>query len=212
MQAQAALLWSTQYEAVKRGVVNRRQSGIPLTQSEVRSHQDKITNLTSALRPMVASPDDYGLAASECARREFLLEGLRSLLVAAPSLTSSAGGGGTMYSQRPSSSLIPVQISNAGLSVQREEALKEQDSILEDISSGVDRLFRRALVIGDEAAAHTRLLDAMDDNVDTTQRALKEEAKHAAEVREKSRSFYLYLCIAFEVLVILLLTVIYFIK
>ena len=117
-----------------------------------------------------------------------------------------------MYSQRPSSSLNPVQISNAGLSVQREEALKEQDSILEDISSGVDRLFRRALVIGDEAAAHTRLLDAMDDNVDLTQRALKEEAKHAAAIREKSRSFYLYLCIAFEVLIILLLTVIYFVK
>ncbi len=51
--------------------------------------------------------------------------------------------------------------------------MKAQDDMLLDIESGVGRLHEKALVIGDEARQHNRLLDDLDSNVDIATAALQ---------------------------------------
>lgn len=210
--------WSNDFQTLKRGVILRRSTGIPLSASEVQSNTKGLDSLQSKLRSMVASPSDYALVPSEIARREVLLDNLRSLLLkgalvtggsSSSSFASSAGGS---FNNASLSKYNPDEISTKGLSVQREAVLKEQDNILSQIGSGVDRLFMQAVTIGEETSMHSRLLDTLDDNVDVTQRALKEEAKHAEVIRNKSRFFYMYLCIGLEIVIIVLLLVLWAMK
>ena len=209
--------WSNDFQALKRGLISRRSTGIPLSVSEVQSNTKGLDNLQAKLRGMVTSPSDYGLAPSEIARREVLLDSLRSLvvkgaLVTGSSSSSFASSAGGSLNSASLSKYNPDEISTKGLSVQREAVLKEQDNILSQIGSGVDRLFMQAVTIGEETSMHSRLLDTLDDNVDVTQRALKEEAKHAEVIRNKSRFFYMYLCIGLEIVIIVLLLVLWAMK
>jgi len=198
--------WSSQYDGLKRALISRRSTGIPLTRDEIQGHSLGLDRLHAQLRTMTGAPEEHGLAASEIARREVLLDNLRAIMLkgSPPAPTSAAS---SFSSVQPNSVYNPSDISTKGLSVQREMALKEQDAIISQIGTGVDRLFMQAVTIGEEASIHSRLLDSLDDNVEVTQRALKEEAKHAELIREKSRSFYLYLCIAFEIIVLVLLAI-----
>jgi len=88
--------------------------------------------------------------------------------------------------------------------------MKVQDEMLLDIGAGVQRLHHQALTIGDEAKMSSRLLDDLDGNVEMATQALHAEAKHAKEIREKTRNCWLYVCIAAEVVVILILLIIAF--
>ena len=215
--------WSTQLQGLKREIISKRSTGIPLSSDDAQSYGTSLDRLHAQLRTMSTSPEEYGISASELSRREVLLENLRVMMLkgvhsaaatasASASFASNASGGSFSthsINSQPGTVYNPVEISNKGLSVQREQVLKQQDAILSQINVGVDRLFHQAVNIGEEASVHSRLLDSLDDNVDVTQRALKEEAKHAEVIREKTRFFYLYLCIAFEVIVIVLLCVLW---
>ena len=217
--------WSTQFQSMKRSIISKRSTGIPLSSDDVLSYGTSLDRLHAQLRTMSTSLVEYGISASELSRREVLLENLRVMMLkgvhstaASASASASAsfatnvsGGSFSTHSinSQPGTAYNPVEISNKGLSVQREQVLKQQDAILGQINVGVDRLFHQAVNIGEEASVHSRLLDSLDDNVEVTQRALKEEAKHAEVIREKTRFFYLYLCIAFEVIVIVLLCVLW---
>ena len=214
MSAGAGAQWSGQYESVKRALLLRRSTGVPLSREETQGHSMSLDRLQEQLRLLSAAPQpgEHGLPASELARREVLVDNLRTLILKGQLPSSSSGrssfGGGAAAAAAaggPSVVYNPAEVSNKGLSVQREQVLKEQDDILSQIGAGVDRLFMQAVAIGEETSVHSRLLDSLDDHVEVTQRALKEEAKHAEVIREKSRTFYLYLCIAVEVAVLVVL-------
>ena len=212
MSAGAGAQWSGQYESVKRALLLRRSTGIPLSREETQGHSMSLDRLQEQLRLLSAAPPgEHGLPASELARREVLVDNLRTLILKGQLPSSSSGrssfGGGAAAAAAGGPSVVynPAEVSNKGLSVQREQVLKEQDDILSQIGAGVDRLFMQAVAIGEETSVHSRLLDSLDDNVEVTQRALKEEAKHAEVIREKSRTFYLYLCIAVEVAILVVL-------
>lgn len=221
--------WSLNYDGLKGAVLSLRGRGVPITPGEMQQCTEQLNRLKFQLRPMVASPLEYGLVASEAARREVLLENLNTLLLSgAVSSRAQQPQQVQPQSQQPQQRVSesdsnlaqgapravynPVSLSNKGLSLQQQDMLRTQDALIDEIGSGVDRLFHKAQLIGEEASVHSRLLDNLEDNVDVAARALREEAKHASEVRGRAQSCYLYMCVAAEVLIIVLLIVAWFAK
>lgn len=76
--------------------------------------------------------------------------------------------------------------------------------------SGVQRLQQQAGAIGDEASVQNALLEAFNENVDTSADALREEAKHAEVVRKTTRMFNLQVCLACEAVILVILLIMYF--
>lgn len=87
----------------------------------------------------------------------------------------------------------------------QKEVMAQQDLMMLDIEKGVGRLHEKALTIGDEAKMHNRLLDDLDTNVDIATAALQEEARHAQEIKDKARVCWLYVCIAVEVVILVII-------
>ena len=86
----------------------------------------------------------------------------------------------------------------------QEEVIKMQDEMLSEIESGVDRLHGQAKAMGEEITSQTAVIDNLDTKVDIATVALQEETRHAQEIKEKGKVCYLYICIAVEVVIIVL--------
>jgi hypothetical protein len=103
----------------------------------------------------------------------------------------------------------PMELSGHGLMLHNKATIKLQDEIIQEIGSGVERLHQHAVTIGEEAKLHNTLLSALDDNVDAGAEALRTEAKHAEDVRQKSRMCHLYICLVVEILTLVILSIVY---
>lgn len=88
--------------------------------------------------------------------------------------------------------------------------MRLQDDMLDDISRGVDRLHGQARTIGEETKAQVKLIDNLEAHVDDATDALTSEARHAEEVKRKAEGCYMYICIAIEFVIIILLLLIGF--
>ena len=134
-----------------------------------------------------------------------------------------------------SGSAVINPISDKGLKQRQLEIMKLQDDMLDDIGDGVTRLHQqvvsnyyyyiieinndalimfdkyfsyfKALHMNDEAKIHTRLLDDLDSDVDIATTLLATESKHVRSIREKSHMCKMYLCVALEVIVIVILLI-----
>jgi hypothetical protein len=192
--------WSQQFEGLKKRVQNQRIAGVEFTSTEKQQISKQVDVLASQLRIMSSSPLQYDLVASEIARRDTLIENMKK---STASLFSSVGGSGfggqnaTPYMHAYSS----------GQSQRQMDMIKLQDSMMLEIGAGVERLHGKAMAIGEETNHHVRLLDDLDSNVDIATAALREEAAHAVEIKEKGKVCYMYICIAVEVVVLLLMII-----
>ena len=101
-------------------------------------------------------------------------------------------------------------MSDKALLQKQKDVMRLQDEMLLDIESGVGRLHEKAIVIGEEAKSHTRLLDDLDSNVDIATAALQAEAKHAEKIKEQTQMCWMYICIAIEVIILFMLIIIMF--
>jgi t-SNARE complex subunit (syntaxin) len=68
----------------------------------------------------------------------------------------------------------------------------------------------QALEIGEEIKIQNVVLDSLDMHVDIATEGLKEETKHAEEVRIKGQVCYMYICIVIEVVIILIMAFLFF--
>ena len=182
---------------------------------------------------MLAAPMEYEVAMSELARRQYLLETLQqNISLTAPPTNLSGVGGGTMnamhsmtggilggrggggsgsgYQPLGSSNPNPSLTSERALVQRQEDIIKLQDDMLEDIGKGVEGLKHKAQVIGEEAKIHVRLLDDPDGNVELATAGLQSETKHAEAIRTKTRMCYMYICVALQVVIMVILAVIAF--
>lgn len=202
--------WTQQYESLKKRIQNQRINGIRFTADDMRLIEKQISILEAQLKTMSNQALQYELAPSEIARREILLANIKTLTqnlfsrpnqgppaVGAPGkptspYTSQTGAGGRQQLQT------------------QEQIMKLQDEMVLEIGTGVSRLHGKALVIGEEAKAHVRLLDDLDTNVEIASAALAQEAKHAAETKEKGKVCYMYICIAVEVVVLFIMLMLAF--
>lgn len=106
----------------------------------------------------------------------------------------------------------PLNVSDRGLALQQQQMIKEQDKIMLDIEKGVSRLHEQARDIGTEARIHNQILEQLDVNVDIATAGLTEETKHAEDVRRSSRMCKLYICVAVEVIVLVILIIAWVMK
>ena len=74
-------------------------------------------------------------------------------------------------------------------------ALRQQDDMIDELAVGVGRLKNQTNLIHQEANAHVRLLDEMDDNVDLANQGLEEETRRAMRLREEKSVWRLHLII-----------------
>lgn len=139
--------------------------------------------------------------------------------VSSSSSSSSSSASSSSSKSLTASPLYPVAsatysplntTSSHGLIQRQQEVIKIQDEMLLDIGKGVERLHQQALTIGDEAKLSSRLLDDLDGNVEMATAALHAEAKHAERIKEKARVCWMYVCIAAEIVVIVILLVLAF--
>ena len=65
-------------------------------------------------------------------------------------------------------------------------ALLQQDEMLDDLAHGVERLKHQSILIGDEAKLHLNLLGDMENQVDVAQTGLEGETRRADGLRENS--------------------------
>ena len=165
-----------------------------------------LKTLESQLKAMSSNLMEYEIVTSEIARRQTLLENLNKqmLYVAAP--TTSNGGGGSNVGSGVA--LNPMQTTDKGLVQRQKEVMKLQDDMLVDIGHGVDRLHNQAKDIGEETKSHIVLLDNLEANVDDATDALQAEAIHAQKVRQKAAGCWMYICVAIEFVIIVLLLII----
>lgn len=227
--------WSTQFEQLKRKVQSKRQQGQYLNTQEYKSISGGLSILESQLKTMTAAPMEYEMSASEVGRRQILLEALqRHLQLASPSsitgsstipmstsasttnpmipgLSITTGGvSSTNYQPLPSDSPKQSFVSDRGLMQRQEQIIKLQDDMLEDIGKGVEGLKTKAQMIGEEAKIQVRLLDELDNNVENATNALYTETKHTEQVTRNKRMCYMYMCIAVEVVMLVILAIIAF--
>lgn len=194
--------WSQQFESLKKRIQNQRISGVAFTEDDVRQIHKQIGVLESQLKSMSGNTMQYEIAPSEVARREILLTNLKTL-TGNLFVKGGQNSGNSNIGGRPTS---PYGSSTGQSQVQtKADIMKLQDDMISEIGTGVGRLHGKALIIGEEAKAHVRLLDDLDSNVEIASAALQAEAQHAAEIKEKGKVCYMYICVAVEVVVLVLL-------
>lgn len=183
-----------------------------ISQSEIARRQVVMDNLRKQI-PMIAVTGRklFGGGASNS---NSAASSARNSLASEPRNSQSGGNSNRnsdiTMSPMMSSSSDSSTLTNKGLVQRHKETIQLQDEMIEDISRGVDVLHSQALEIGHETKIQTRLLDEMDTNVDKAALGLGEEAKHADNVRETSNACAMYICIALEVVAIIILLIIVF--
>lgn len=204
--------WAQQYETLKRQIQSKRINSENFSKNEVDMIQTSTDKLAAELKSMSNNPLHYELSASEIARRQVLMDSLKKqVMVLRANLASGGGGNGRSTSvAKIENSYNPMTTTDRGLIQKQSDVIKLQDEMIADIESGVDRLHGQAIAIGDETKSQVRLLDDLDTNVESATAALHAEAKHAAEIKDKARVCWMYVCIGVEVVILLLLVVVSF--
>ena len=96
----------------------------------------------------------------------------------------------------------PSALESAAMSAR--ERLAAQDAQLERLGAGVDRIRNLGETMHDETRQQLGLLDQLEGDVDKTTSGIREETKHAEDVAVSGQTFYMYVCIAILILVMVL--------
>ena len=161
--------------------------------------RSRIESLSSALDKIENDKGRYrSVDATEITRRRNMLQELQKGLG-----PPKVYGGGSF--QRPE-----YGERGDGLSMVefQQQQLAEQDIVLDAINTGVDRLHGRALTIKDESTLSVKLLDDIDNNVDSATIDLSNETRHAVEIRRKASNFPLYVCIIVLIIILVFLLIV----
>ena len=191
--------WDDEYARLARAVSQLRTAGgTTATMAGGRDHQASsirsgLDRLNGELRNMELM---RAVAPAEIGRRRALVEGLRG------QVGGIAGGGGSggpvdlLSSPNPGSAAGDGYGGPAQRMTTATHALRQQDDMLADLSTGVSRLRDQTYAIHDETRLHNRLLDDMEGDVDLARQGMEEGALRAAKVKEERNLWRLYMIIA----------------
>ena len=199
--------WSASYAEVKAMLQSRRATASKATEGDVAQVQSRVQQLASKLRTLSAAPVEHEIAASELGRRQVLVDNLKKQIerLQVEMLTARApSGAGTQVSLPPPPATTAVA-ATAAAPRSKQQVIQMQDELITDIGAGVDRLRMSALQINDEASLHARLLDDFETDVTMATTALQAEATRASAIKERTSLFRLYLCLAVEAFVLLVM-------
>lgn len=215
--------WAAEYDELRNSVRTFRSKGMTIGEKD---HKTYVTNLNKIQRGFgeirSSNSTSHAIPPSEMARREILLNNLSKeinemmLVNSKTRLDAFKRGSGTTgnpnsNSNSETSVLNPVALSDRGLVQRQQQTMRDQDSVIQEIGTGVDRLHQQAMEMGRESQI-TDVLDKLEDNVDDTHDDMRQATKEANKVREETRTFGLYVCAAIELILLIILIIIYFIQ
>mmetsp|Transcript_4592 Transcript_4592/g.5306 ORF Transcript_4592/g.5306 Transcript_4592/m.5306 type:complete len:95 (-) Transcript_4592:373-657(-) len=88
-----------------------------------------------------------------------------------------------------------------------QQALRNQDQMIDELASGVGRLKEQTLLVHDETNMQNRMLDTMDGDVEAARAGLEAETTRAMKLKEDQSVWRLYMVIAgLSVLLFVLIT------
>ena len=87
---------------------------------------------------------------------------------------------------------------------EQQARMKMQDEQLAVLGMGVDRIRGVGRNIQEETKSQLGLLDRLEADIDKTTTDIREETKHAESVTVSGQTFYMYICIAILLLVMIL--------
>jgi hypothetical protein len=205
--------WGISFSTLKDSFNSIKVKGLLLTQEEQSSFTSGATSLRSKLKQL-SNTNQGNIPNSEIARREVLIINLENAIrdsnINKYALRNAGPGQGNMHEHVANSEAInPLGLSGGGLLQVSKSKVEQQDKVILEIGSGVERIHQQALQIGNEANSQNALLQNLDENVEGGAEELREEAYHAEQVRRKSKTCHLYLCIAAEVAILVTLLMVY---
>lgn len=229
--------WERDYERIKADLIRFRSAGTLLPKSTLKAVATEVTSLAENLRSMKKDLN-ISISHSEMSRREVLVENMRKMvpLMTAAHMLQTTGGSGTkdgsgngtfVAGSHPGVQMLPFDSATAnpiqsdqyanksgftdkGLMQRQVEVIALQDAALKDIEAGIGRLHNQATEIGQEAKLHISIINSLDENVDQAADELRAEAKHAEDVRMRSRMCCLYMCLVAELAILIVLLIIVF--
>ncbi|CAM9742882.1 unnamed protein product [Ectocarpus sp. 6 AP-2014] len=150
---------------------------------------ESVEALSERLALMERRPVDFAVGHGELARRRAALDTLRREVGTVRGSMGGGRGGGAAAAGAAGGS--------GGMSrlEQQRETMKEHDRMLADLGRGVGRLKTQSVMINEETSLHVRLLDDMEGDAERASSGLLTEARHAEKIREKSKTFNLYVII-----------------
>ena len=186
----SSLSWDDRYKQVKKQIsdclVEKRCKGENIIKSTIHDITKSIDGLDK---------DSSSRIDSETAKRKLLIDTLRkNLCLLSPPLPSSSRS-----SFASNTSINPLQISRPSnnnsntndktsdriLIDRQKDIIRIQDDMLEDIDKGIGRIKEQALTINDELKLQNKILTKLDHQVDDATEGLREEARHAEQIRQK---------------------------
>jgi hypothetical protein len=172
--------WDNEYARLARVSSQMRTQGLNTSGSaDPQQLQNNLSRLDAAL---ISLP----LPASEIQRRRRLIQGLKN-----PGVEVSGPGGGAEGTLQQS---------------RMQQAMRQQDDMIDDLAVGVSRLRDQTQVIGDESRMHVNLLNDMESNLDSAHAGLENETRRAAQLKEDQSVWRLQLTVAgLSVLLVLLI-------
>lgn len=217
--------WTHYYDVLKKKTQSIRKSGVAISKVQHQELDENWDKLQRSLKTIQDAPMAYEICTSEIARRILILENLKKSIGLIRNSDSGVdtGGPSARLGGTPSTGTGPsgnsdythnpmIHVSDAGLVQQQRDVMKNQDMMILSIEQGVSRIHDKAVTIGDETKIQNRMLDDLDVHVDIATEGLKEEAKHAEEVKEKGKVCYMYICVAVEIIVLFILIMVLVLK
>ncbi|KAJ1450089.1 hypothetical protein M885DRAFT_533252 [Pelagophyceae sp. CCMP2097] len=87
---------------------------------------------------------------------------------------------------------------------EQQARMKAQDDQLARLGEGVDRIRGLGQNMNEETKTQLGLLDQLESDVDKTTVGIREETRHAEAITVSGQTFYMYVCIAILLLVMVL--------
>ncbi|KAJ4967153.1 hypothetical protein NE237_019002 [Protea cynaroides] len=153
----------------------------PITEKEMHRRQDMLANLRSKANQMASA-----LNMSNFANRDSLL------------------GPDT----KPDAMSRTTGLDNHGLVGLQRQVMKEQDEGLERLEETVISTKHIALAVNEELGLHTRLIDSLDEHVDSTDSRLQRVQKRLAILNKRTKGGCSCMCLLLAIIGIVVLAVV----
>ena len=208
--------WSLQFDQFRSKVRRFRVKGLALDKEEHIIYMSNLKKIQEAFESVKASnASSRAIPQSEVCRRDILISNLEKeikemMATSRAKVTDSSASNLGQRSEGGTGGVItnPITLSERGLIQRQQATMREQDEMIGEIGSGVGRLHQQALEMGRESNLQSRLVDTLESDVEVAADDLREEARHANEVREKTKMFGWYVCLFIEIALVIILLVV----
>jgi hypothetical protein len=172
--------------------------------------QQRIGQLAQALGQVSTNPAQYGLGAGEVQRRKQELQSLQAAAQDVRDSVEGSGGRRSRHNERKSRRSGFETEQTAGMTLdelhtQQVVQMEQQDSQIDMISDGVNKLKIMSGDMSHELDIHANLLDGLSEHVDDTDARIVSNTTRIDDIRERASGCFAMCCMLLLIVIIVLL-------